>query len=802
MRKETKKLFRPFFVIVLALAITLTSVPCSWTQVTAAVSKSQPVEFKSATYRQMCVGQTYDFDLVGKPSGAECTWSSSEKAVATVGKTGLVKAKSIGTTTITCKVTQKDKAIAELTAEVYVVESSTNPASKVTIDNKIASMAPGETYDFNESYESKDVSDYVNWTSSNTAVATVDKDGVVTAKADGTVKITAKAVCGKGKAKVAITVSETAKASSQQDEPTVDGGLDEKGRVVAVFGSPEVDGKVDDVWANAKTVNYTNVIPQAQKTTTTTATVRVMWDDNALYFLAQVADPDVSDASMNVYEKDSVEFFLDQDDKRNGTYEGDDSQFRINFKNELSCDHGDLSNLYSATATTEDGYIVEGRIALSVKPNNDVIMGMESQINCATGASREACISVFDKTGTAYQDTSKFGEVLLTGKTKDSVTKPNYYDLKSAVSMAEKIDLVRYANGDVVKALIVDSNKAMADSTTTQARYDKLLSKLNKAVDALIHSGEIFPDKECRDIPKKYKTTDPEEQRGTLEFVQYDTINYQTNETISKSMMVYLPKGYNPEDTTKKYNVFYLVHGMAENQFTPIGYPGSNNELVRVVDNLIAEGKMDPMIIVSPTWYLGDQNNSGDNLNDLVKNFRGELVETIIPLIEGKYNCYAESTSEADLKAARDHRAFGGFSMGGNCTWYRFIDSLDYFKYFVPVSMWAWLSDEECIEAGAVGETELERRANYLASIPAKYGYGPEDFYIFGATGTADLASPGMPDQIDAMKKESDVFKYSGDIRNGNLLFIHYPGGAHNWTCVDIYLYNFLPDLFKAPVSN
>ena len=65
-----------------------------------------------------------------------------------------------------------------------------------------------------------------------------------------------------------------------------------------------------------------------------------------------------ADASGNVYEKDSVNF-PGQDNKRNGIYEGDDCQFRINFKNETSADHGDLTNLYSAAKVIDDGYVVE-----------------------------------------------------------------------------------------------------------------------------------------------------------------------------------------------------------------------------------------------------------------------------------------------------------------------------------------------------------------------------------------------------------------------------------------------------------
>lgn len=950
MKKAKNKSFRRIICLIVALTMVLTSVPGSWTEVAQAKVTKSGTESKKAPNNHntnekaakkqaakvmiynkissMAIDEKYDLNASYSPKKSKdsVNWTSNNTKVATVNKNGVVTAKANGTVKITAKAVngkEKDSVTIKVSNNVKATTQQdinrllkAKNASTITIDTKkdVVLKIPAGVYSSkklvvnakNATIENKGTFDsieiraiklhtwkefaqnnkiYVRCDASiiieenSTSEVIIDRSGInvtTTFKGKGNIIVNKKcnlSVQGTEKANVKLTVKATGstvktsipvqmdllkkatleftskeaakseiKAKNEKAIPIVKGkfkiivtigdkkfevsidgavvifpvdkeddnsgnapsiepddtGFDKNGRIIAKFGSPAIDGTIDDIWANAKSVQYQNVIPQAQETTTTTATMKVLWDDNAIYFLTQVKDPNVSDDSMQVYEKDSVEFFLDQDNHRNGTYEGDDSQFRINFKNELSCDHGDLSNLYSATKMTEDGYIVEGRIALSVKPENNVVMGIDSQINCATGASREACISIFDKTGTAYQDTSKFGEVVLTGKTKDSVTGPNFYDLKSAIAETKKIDLDRYINGAAVRTIIEDSEKAIADSTTTQATFDELLAKLNKATDALIHSDEAFADKECREIPKKYKTSASQGQEGTLDYVTYSVKDFQTGEDIDKSMMVYVPYGYNKNDNTKKYNVLYLVHGMAENQFTPLGYPGTKFELARVVDNLIAEGKMEPMIIVSPTWYLSDQNNSGENLDSLVRNFKEELVNTIIPKIEGTYHTYAASTSAEDLKAAREHRAFGGFSMGGNCTWYRFIDSLDYFKYFVPVSMWTWVSAEECKAAGATGDTENDIIADYLSKIPAKCGYGPDDFYIFGATGTADLASPGMPNQIEAMKKKSDVFKYCGDIRNGNMTFIHYPGGAHNWTCVDLYLYNILPDLFKT----
>ena len=588
----------------------------------------------------------------------------------------------------------------------------------------------------------------------------------------------------------------------EQGTPRVavdENGFDINGRVVAYYGSPDsIDGDIEDVWKLAQPVKIAKI---SSGSTNTTATMRVLWDDNAVYFLAEVRDANISDASGNVYEKDSVEFFLDEDNKRCGIYEGDDSQFRINFKNERSADHGDLTNLYSAAKVVEGGYVIEGRIALSQAPANGKVMGMEGQINDATGSARIATMNIFDTTGTAFQDTTKFGQLLLTGKGPNSVSKPNFYDLKSLVISAKDIELQRYSNGNVVDSLIKDSEAAIADKASTQVQFDELLIKLQAAIDNLVHNDLSFDEKECRDIPKSYKTSDPESIRGSIVRVDYKTNTYdQEAKDLDKYMLVYLPHGYDANDKTKKYDILYLIHGNTESQHTAFGDVNQNTELMRVVDNLIAAGKMKPMIIVTPTWYntapFTPERQSEDGLF-CIKNFHNELVKDIIPTIEGKYNVYAQSTSEKDLLAARNHRAVGGFSMGSACTWYNYIYSIDYFKYYVPISLWCFQDIDSIKKEGYnFTGTDDEIKAKYLAEIAKKAGYTKDDIRIFCATGTADLAYEGMNAQIAEMKKLTDMFVYSADLRKGNFYYLALKGGAHNWTCVDRYLYNILPDLF------
>ena len=581
---------------------------------------------------------------------------------------------------------------------------------------------------------------------------------------------------------------------------TVDAnGFDASGRVVAYYGSPDsIDGDIEDAWKLAEPVKFTKI---SSGSTDTTATMKVMWDDKAVYFLAEVKDANVSDASGNVYEKDSVEFFLDQDNKRIGTYEGDDSQFRINFKNERSTDHGDLTNLYSAAKKVAGGYVIEGRVALSEIPANGKVMGIEGQINDATGNKRIATMNIFDSTGTAYQDTKKFGQMLLTGKGLNSVSKPNFYDLKSLVMSAKDIELQRYSNGNVVDKLIKDSELAIADKASTQAIFDELCVKLQATIDNLVHNDLSFDEKECRDIPKAYKMSDPENIRGSIVKVDYKTNTYdQEAKALDKNMLVYLPHGYDANDKTKKYDILYLIHGNAESQNTAFGGVGQNSELMRAVDNLIAAGKMKPMIIVTPTWYNTAPYTPERQKEDgmfRIKNFHNELVKDIIPTIEGKFNVYAKSNSEKDLLAARNHRAVAGFSMGSACTWYNYIYSINYFKYYVPISLWCWQDVDSIKKEGYnFTGTDDEIKAKYLAEIAKRAGYTKDDIRIFCATGTADLAYGGMNTQIAEMKKLTDTFVYSADLRKGNFYYITLKGGAHNWTCVDRYLYNILPDLF------
>ncbi|MFC4098195.1 sugar-binding protein [Paenibacillus xanthanilyticus] len=554
-------------------------------------------------------------------------------------------------------------------------------------------------------------------------------------------------------------------------------GLDAQGRMVAYFGSPVIDGTVDKAWKSAQVVTPKHRTNQTEAS----AVFKTLWDDHALYILAEVKDPQLSVKSGTPYMQDSVEIFLDENNDKTQEYGVDDLHIRVNVDNALSVDNGKVDRIYTAARKSEGGYVVEARIALGAKPDNGKALGIELQVNDAKETERIGTINVFDSTGGAWNDTRTFGAVLLTGKTKGAVSGRNPYDLLNLIQQALKLDFTLYKNSASVKNAIMSviAENVIQDDQATQARLDAHYAAIKEAISSLEMTEEAANEKYFKAVPDEYRLES--KKPGTIETVAYKAPNL-TSGTDDKKLNVYLPHGYDASDKTTKYNVLYLMHGGGENENLIFGGPGQSKELKRILDNMIANGDMEPMIVVTPTFYGGK--------NDTAL-FHEELISTIVPLVETKYATYAQSASVDDLKASRAHRAFGGFSMGSVTTWYTFIHGLDYFKYYMPLSGDSWVLGQ------AAGGSKPKETAEYLAKVAKDSGYTPKDYYVFAATGNLDIAYPNLKPQIDAMKQLTDTFIYSSDTTKGNFYFIVGDGGTHAWNWVNQYIYDILPDLFQ-----
>jgi enterochelin esterase-like enzyme len=562
----------------------------------------------------------------------------------------------------------------------------------------------------------------------------------------------------------------------KEAEVSVDkNGFDSNGRMVACFGSPVVDGKVEEVWKNAKVVT-----PKYKSNNiNTTAAFRALWDDHALYILAEVKDANLSVQSVNPYMQDSLEIFLDENNNKTQEYGLDDLHFRVNYENSQSVDVGDGERFYTIAKKGKDGYLIEARVGLKNKPANGNVLGIDLQINDAKNTDRLGTINVFDSTGSAWNDTSKFGEVLFAGKAAGAISQLNPYDLMNLIKRVEKLELTRYKNPNILTDALKTAQRVLEDNKVTQKQIDQEYAALKSAIGKLILTEVAANEKEFKAVSDEYRAES--KRQGNIESLEYAVVNLN-NGTDKKKLNVYLPYGYDSSDGNKKYNVLYLMHGGGENENTIFGGPGQSKELKKILDNMIEKDDIEPLIVVTPTFYGGK--------NDTAL-FHEELIGTIIPLVETKYHTYAVSGTTEDLKASREHRAFGGFSMGSITTWYIYINCLNYFKYFIPLS-------GGCSAIGDnAGSDKATETAKYLEKVAKDAGYAPKDYYLFCATGSLDIAYPGFKPQIDAMKQRKDSFIYSADLKKGNFYFIVCDGGTHAWNWINQYIYDILPDLFK-----
>ena len=271
---------------------------------------------------------------------------------------------------------------------------------------------------------------------------------------------------------------------------------------------------------------------------------------------------------------------------------------------------------------------------------------------------------------------------------------------------------------------------------------------------------------------------------GRVEKVRYITSDA---DSVAKSAMVYLPAGYDEND--RQYNVLYILHASSG---TPKNYlnPEKATNFQCLLDHMIENGELDPMIVVAPTYYPPEGFTQFLPLTmqvEVTASFPRELVEDVLPAVEQKYRTYAASGSEEDLIASRDHRAIAGFSLGGVTTWYVFLQQMRMFKWFLPISEASWDDGE----GGTSGIWDSDTSAQVLYDAVVEQGYAKNDFRLYVATGTEDEAFDVSTSQMVSLLEYADMFK-PGENTSCSMMI----GGTHTIQAVYTYMYHILPELF------
>ena len=236
---------------------------------------------------------------------------------------------------------------------------------------------------------------------------------------------------------------------------------------------------------------------------------------------------------------------------------------------------------------------------------------------------------------------------------------------------------------------------------------------------------------------------------------------------MQRRMMVYTPPGY--EKSKTKYPVFYLLHGGGGDEEAWISRGKANY----VLDNLIADGKAKPMIIVitngigsvpaapgeRPLKITGAGTGSPGAMTTGL--FEESLVKDVIPFIEANYRVQSDP----------DHRALAGLSMGGYQT--QKITNA-YPGKFMYIGVWSM---------GLYNMFGQYDEDEHKAQIKALQASNPKLYYI--GCGKTDFLFSGVTD-LRALYDELG-FKYT--YRESE--------GGHSWNNWRLYLAEFAQLLFK-----
>jgi enterochelin esterase-like enzyme len=291
-----------------------------------------------------------------------------------------------------------------------------------------------------------------------------------------------------------------------------------------------------------------------------------------------------------------------------------------------------------------------------------------------------------------------------------------------------------------------------------------MLDPLNKAVtrdgayiqSRLMVSGGLGDIIDVKPVP-----------HGDLKAVWYDSPTVGTSQ---RRMFIYTPPNY--DKSNKKYPVMYLLHGGGGDEEVWVNRGRANY----IIDNLIAAGKAEPMIVVITN---GDVNNVGSVLDRPAFQqkkdntgigamaagvFEKSLVNDVIPYIESNYRVIANAA----------HRAITGFSMGGFHTQNITNANPTMFKYIGVMSMGLW--------SAARNDPNFDKSA-YINQLKALQTANPKVYWI--GMGTDDFL---YKSGVELRKVYDEIgFKY---IYRENI-------GNHDWNSWRMYLTEFAPLCFK-----
>lgn len=254
--------------------------------------------------------------------------------------------------------------------------------------------------------------------------------------------------------------------------------------------------------------------------------------------------------------------------------------------------------------------------------------------------------------------------------------------------------------------------------------------------------------------------------------VPHGSVNYEYYPSVqgtTGSLVIYTPPGY-ANDPSKKYPVFYLIGGTTDTEETWFKVGKTN----LILDNLIAEGKATPMIIVMPYGNIAakvaEQNGnskpadpigreSADAMNRM-KSFAEDLTNNVIPYVDKNYRTIGN----------KDNRAIGGFSRGGGQTLRTAFWNMDKFS---------WI----CCYSAYLPPKEMENSFQSIVADPRKTNKQLRLLWV--SVGNEDFLYNDTAEFLNYLSSKKINYK--------SLI----TGGGHTWMNTKVFLAETAQLLFK-----
>jgi enterochelin esterase family protein len=216
-----------------------------------------------------------------------------------------------------------------------------------------------------------------------------------------------------------------------------------------------------------------------------------------------------------------------------------------------------------------------------------------------------------------------------------------------------------------------------------------------------------------------------------------------------RRVVVYTPPDY-AKDTETKYPVLYLFHGSGDNE----GCWSEDGKAHWILDNLIAQGKAKPMLIVMPDGHAIPE---GGVPSGNLEAFEKDLLGDVMPLVESHYRVIPDAA----------HRAIIGLSMGGGQSLVIGLNHPDLFAWIGGMS--GYVPDAEHTVGASISSPGFQDKVKLLW-----FAIGKEDFLL-------------------KQNQALDAFLTSKNIKHQFVL----TEGAHRWPVWRGYLADFAPLIFQ-----